>query len=299
MESDFPNPKALIEGLRAKGFHVVIIVDPGVKVEEGYEPYEDGLAQDVFVKYPDGENFTGEVWPGWCHFPDFTNPRVREWWGDKFKELVDVGIDGFWNDMNEFATWGNRLPDLMEFDHDGERSTVKRARNIYGLQMSRSTYEGTSKLLNGERPFILTRASFAGAQRYSAVWTGDNEASEDHMLLGTRIVNSLGLSGVAFCGPDVGGFAGATYGDLFARWISIGAFTPFFRAHTFVNTNYSEPWAFGEEVEEISRNYINIRYRLMPYIYSSMYEASQTGIPLNRSLAMDYAGHDEVFRSSV
>lgn len=291
----FADPKGMLDELKAQGFHVVVIIDPGVKVEEGYEAYEDGLKEDVFVKYPDGQNFTGEVWPGWCHFPDFTNPRVREWWGAKFADMVNVGIEGFWNDMNEFATWGNRLPDLMQFDHDGVPSTVKRVRNIYGLQMSRSTFEGTKKLMDDERPFILTRATFAGAQRYSAVWTGDNEASEDHMLLGVRIVNSLGLSGVSFCGPDVGGFAGTTYGDLFARWITIGAFTPFFRAHTFVNTNYSEPWAFGEEVEEISRNYINLRYRLMPYLYSVFYESSQTGMPLNRSLAMHYPHQVEVY----
>ena len=163
------------------------------------------------------------------------------------------------------------------------------------MQMARSTFEGTKKLLKGKRPFNLTRSAFSGIQRYSAVWTGDNMADDEHMLLGVRLVNSFGLTGVAFTGYDIGGFAGETSVDLFARWISIGAFSPFFRGHSMVNSRDSEPWAFGETVEEISRNYINLRYQLLPYIYSLFFEATQSGMPVCRSLAIDYTHTDQVY----
>ncbi len=290
----FPDPKGMIEELKEQGFHVVVIVDPGIKPVEGYWPYEEAEKDGLFVKYPDGQNYTGEVWPGKCHFPDFTNPKAREWWGASFKEYVEEGIEGFWNDMNEIATWGHRLPNLIEFEMEGEKGTAQRARNLYGMQMARSTYEGTRQLM-GRRPFILTRSAFAGVQRYSAMWTGDNIAEDDHMLLGVRLLNSLGISGVAYAGYDVGGFAGDASVALFARWISIGAFAPFFRGHSMVNSRDAEPWAFGEEVEDISRNYIELRYNLMPYIYAAFYEASQTGMPVVRTLAIDHTHDDNVY----
>lgn len=291
----FPDPKGMMDTLRDQGFHLVVIADPGIKSEEGYVPYEDGKAKDAFIKYPDGSPYSGEVWPGWCHFPDFTEAKTREWWGDWFQGYVEDGLEGFWNDMNEPATWGHRIPDLMEMSFEGEGGTMRRGRNVYGMQMARATYEGVKKQLNGKRPFNLTRSSFAGIQRYSAVWTGDNIASDEHMLLGVRLVNSLGLTGIPYTGPDVGGFMGEAGVDLFARWVSIGAFTPFFRGHSMVNTRDTEPWTFGEEVEEISRNYINLRYRLMPYIYGAFYEASQTGIPVSRSLVLNHGHEAEIY----
>jgi len=291
----FPDPLRMMNDLKEQGYEIVVMCDPGIKVEEGYEPYQDGLEQDVFVKYPDGSNYQGQVWPGWCHFPDFTNAKAREWWGAKMKEYVDMGVKGYWNDMNEIATWGQRLPELMEFSFEGQQGSTKRARNVYGMLMCQATYEGTKSLLNGERPFNLTRASYSGVQRYSAVWTGDNVANDEHMLLGVRLVNSLGLTGVAFTGYDVGGFVGNTGTGLFARWVSIGAFSPFFRGHTMVNSSDSEPWSFGEEVEDISRNYINLRYQLLPYIYSAFYEAVQSGLPVARSLAIDYTFEDSIY----
>ncbi len=296
-EERFPDPGKMISDLREKGFQVVVMCDPGIKVEQGYTAYEDGLEQDVFIKYPDGTYYQGEVWPGWCHFPDFTDPDTREWWGKHFQDYVSLGVKGFWNDMNEIATWGQRLPDLMEFYFEGHGGSTKRARNIYGLNMCRATFEGTKHLLKGERPFILTRAGYCGIQRYSAVWTGDNVATDEHMLLGVRLVNSLGLSGVSFTGYDIGGFAGDTSVNLFARWISLGAFSPFFRGHTMVNSRDSEPWSFGEEVEDISRNYINLRYRLLPYIYSTFYQSHINGLPLCRSLAIDYTFDDLIYQT--
>jgi alpha-glucosidase len=288
---DFSDPRELLNELREMGFHVVVMCDPGIKVESGYKAYEDGIRNDVYIKYPDGSYYTGKVWPGWCHFPDFTNPHTREWWKEQFKDYVELGIEGFWNDMNEIATWGQMLPENMEMSFEGNRSSMRRGRNIYGFQMARSTYEGAKALLNGKRPFNLTRSAYSGIQRYAAVWTGDNVAYDEHMILGVRLVNSMGLAGIPFTGYDVGGFVGDANNKLFARWVSIGAFSPFFRGHSMINSRDSEPWAYGEEVEQISRNYIKFRYQLLPYIYSLFYEAAQTGMPVQRSLAIDYT-HD-------
>jgi alpha-glucosidase len=282
----FPNPKKLLDELNAMGFKVVVIVDPGIKIEKGYTSYESGLTGDHFVKYPDGSLHAGEVWPGWCHFPDFTQPQTRAWWGDSFKDYVSVGLEGFWNDMNEPASWGNRFPDLVEFSMEGRMGSHKEVHNIYGLQMARATYEGARKWMGNKRPFNLTRAAYSGIQRYSAVWTGDNVASDEHMLTGVRMVSSMGLAGMPFAGPDVGGFSGTPTPELFTRWLTIGAFTPFFRNHTEQNSPDQEPWAFGEWHEEISKKYISLRYRLLPYIYSAFYETHRSGMPIARSMAI-------------
>ena len=290
-KKDFSDPLMLLSRLKQLGFNVVVMCDPGIKAEKGYKTYEDGLKQDVFIKYPDGEPYTGQVWPGWCHFPDFTRPATRRWWKDQFQDYVAQGVSGFWNDMNEIATWGNMLPENIEMDFEGEKSTVRRGRNIYGFQMARSTYEGTKALMKNQRPFNLTRSGFSGIQRYAAVWTGDNVAYDEHMMLGVRLVTSMGLTGIPFAGYDVGGFVGDANTRLFARWISIGAFSPFFRGHSMINSRDSEPWSYGEEVEQISRNYIKFRYQLLPYLYSLFHEASENGMPIQRSLAIDYT-HD-------
>ncbi|MCK6617896.1 MAG: glycoside hydrolase family 31 protein [Cyclobacteriaceae bacterium] len=291
----FPDPKSMLQQLENLGFHVVVMCDPGIKVEEGYKTYDDGIKQDVYLKYPDGTNYTGQVWPGWCHFPDFTNPATRSWWMNQLKAYTDLGIDGFWNDMNEIATWGHMLPENIELDFEGNKATMRRGRNIYGLMMARSTYEGVVKLLDGKRPFNLTRSGFSGIQRYAAVWTGDNVAYDEHMMLGVRLVNSMGLTGIAFAGYDVGGFVGNADIRLFTRWLTIGSFSPFFRGHSMINSRDTEPWTYGEEAEQICRNYIRFRYRIMPYIYSAFYEAAQTGMPVQRSLAIDYTHDPKIY----
>lgn len=297
-KKDFPDPKGLLEKLKALGFNVVLMCDPGIKVEEGYEAYEDGVKEEIFIKYPDGTYYTGQVWPGWCHFPDFTNPKARAWWKKHLQDYVDLGVQGYWNDMNEIATWGNMLPELMEMDFDGNKSTMRRGRNIFGFQMARSTYEATKAMMKNRRPFNLTRSGFSGIQRYAAVWTGDNVAYDEHMMLGIRIVNSMGISGVAFAGYDVGGFVGNADSKLFARWVSLGTFSPFFRGHSMINSRDSEPWAYGEEVEQISRNYIKFRYQLLPYLYSLFYEASETGMPVQRSLSIDYTHDHKIYEGT-
>ncbi|MEQ8627127.1 glycoside hydrolase family 31 protein [Ekhidna sp.] len=293
----FPNPGQMLDALKEMGFEVVVICDPGIKIEENYKPYTSGKERDVFLKYSDGSYYEGEVWPGWCHFPDFTNEETRKWWKEMMKSYTDIGIKGFWNDMNEIATWGQMLPENIEFAFEGEGGTSRKGRNIYGHQMTRSAYESALANLKGERPFILTRAGFAGVQRYSALWTGDNVANDEHMLLGVRMVNSLGLSGVPFSGYDVGGFAGNGQSNLFARWIQIGAFSPFFRGHSMINSHDSEPWSYGEEVEEISANYIKLRYKLLPYIYYTFLQASEQGLPVARSLCIDHASDDKIYET--
>ena len=291
----FSKPHELINKFKSLGFEIVLMCDPGIKSEPGYGPYEDGIKNDVFIKYADGQNYSGEVWPGWCNFPDFTKPATREWWGKWLKTYADLGVQGYWNDMNEIATWGQMLPENLVFNFEGNISTSRRGRNIYGLMMARSTYESAKKNLKGRRPFNLTRSGFSGVQRYAAVWTGDNSSYDEHMMLGVRLVNSMGISGIAFAGYDVGGFVGDASPKLFARWISIGAFSPFFRGHTMINSRDSEPWSFGEETEQIARNYIQFRYKLLPYLYSCFFEASQTGMPVQRSLAIEFPRIEKIY----
>ncbi len=291
----FSDPRGLISKLKEKGFRVIVILDPGIKTEAGYIPFDEGKAQGLFVNYPDGKEYIAQVWPGWCAFPDFTNPKTRTWWMEKMAFYTEAGVDGFWTDMNEPASWGQFTPNLIEFDYDGNTASHRKARNIYGMQMAKSTQEGSEANLPNQRPFVLTRSGFAGVQRYAAVWTGDNVSTEEHMLAGIRLVNSLGLSGIPFSGYDLGGFAGEATKSLYARWMSLGAFSPLFRAHSMINSNDSEPWAFGEEVEEISRSYMKLRYKLLPTLYSKFRQSSQTGLPIAASLAIDYAYDPLVF----
>jgi alpha-glucosidase len=204
-------------------------------------------------------------------------------------------VEGFWNDMNEPSAWGQSIPNIVQFDFDGHKASITRVHNIYGLEMSRATFEGTKTLLKGKRPFILTRAGYAGIQRYSAVWTGDNDATDDHMLLSARMVTGLGLSGVSFTGPDVGGFMGNPTEQLFTRWMSLGVYTPFFRNHSAWDTKSKEPWSFGPNVERRVRDMIMQRYRLLPYIYSAFNESSVSGLPVARSLAINYTFDEKVY----
>jgi Alpha-glucosidases, family 31 of glycosyl hydrolases len=291
----FPDPSGMIAALNKMGFKTTVIVDPGIKVEEGYPAYTSGLKENIFLKYPDGRPYTGEVWPGWCHFPDFTSEKGRQWWKQQMPVLTNTGIAGIWNDMNEIATWGQKMPDNVSFNYDGHTTTHLKGHNVYGLQMARASYEGARTALQ-KRPFILTRAGYAGLQRYSALWTGDNRAEDDHMLAGVRLLSSLGMSGVPFAGMDVGGFTGNPTTALYTRWMQLGTFIPYFRNHTCLNSKAAEPWTFGEDVLEIVRNYINLRYRMLPYLYSNFYEATQSGMPVLRSLAIDYTHDDAVYK---
>lgn len=293
----FPNPQGMIDSLRHMGFKTTLIVDPGIKVEKNYPAYESGLAENIFLKYADGQPYTGEVWPGWCHFPDFTGSKGRNWWKQQITNYTRIGVAGIWNDMNEIATWGQKMPSNVLFSYDGHATTHLKAHNVFGMQMARSSYEGTREATQ-KRPFILTRAGYAGLQRYTALWTGDNRSEDDHMLAGVRLLTSLGISGMPFTGMDIGGFTGNPSIGLYTRWMQLGAFTPYFRNHSASDVKSAEPWTFGEDALTISRNYINLRYRLLPYLYSTFYEATQNGMPVVRSLAINYTHDAAVYNTA-
>jgi alpha-glucosidase len=288
---NFPNPKGLLDELKNEGFNIAVIVDPGIKTDTAYASYRSGLAANSFVKYPDGRVFTGKVWPGVCAFPDFTSSEARLWWGKEFKSLTDAGVRGFWNDMNEPSVFDvpAKTIDLdVLHNGDGLGSDHARSHNIYGMQMTRATYDGTRALLKGERPFILTRASYAGGWRYSAAWTGDNVSSWEHLELALSMCMNLSISGQPFVGTDIGGFMGRPSGELFARWLQAGVFTPLMRAHSHADDPNKEPWEFGDTFTAVNRSTIELRYRFLPFIYNEMRVASVTGIPPMRPMMFDY-----------
>lgn len=284
----FPDPAKMIRKLKDMGFKVVVIIDPGIKVDPGYQVYQSGINGDHFCKYPDGTLYKGQVWPGWCHFPDFSKSDTRLWWGNLYRGLIDDGIAGFWNDMNEPATWGGTFPDNVMFNFEGKTADHLKMHNLYGFLMARSTYEGVKKLRPDERPFVLTRAGFAGVQRYAAVWTGDNVASWEHLKLSINMCLGLSMSGVAFCGPDIGGFMGAPTPELFTRWIQLGVFMPFFRTHTHLGSPDQEPWSYGEWHEEINKKFIRLRYELLPYLYNAFYQSSINNTPILKPMILDF-----------
>ncbi|MBI3586598.1 MAG: DUF4968 domain-containing protein [Ignavibacteriales bacterium] len=286
-EKNFPQPKQMIADLAKDGFKMAVIVDPGIKADSSYHAFQSGMKRDVFLKYPDGKLFIGKVWPGDCAFPDFSNPVARTWWGANFDVLVDAGVRGFWNDMNEPSVFDvpTKTVDLKVLHNDnGLMTTHAKNHNTYGMQMTQATYEGVRKLQPTERPFVLTRASYAGGQRYSAAWTGDNVASWEHLELALPMLLNLSISGQPFVGSDIGGFIGSPDGELFARWLQLGVFSPLMRSHTVINSADQEPWSYGAKFEAINRKTIELRYQLLPYIYSTMYQASVTGIPAMRPL---------------
>ena len=284
----FPDIPGLSRKLKAMNISLTASVYPGVKLDSTYDSYTDGLKKDVFIKYADGSLFQTEIAPLRCYLPDYTHPGSREWWITKMKWMEENGIRGYWNDMNEPAVGGSYLPDNLLFDFDGRKAYAPEAKNVYGFQMARSSYEAAVRYGNGKRPFVLTRSAFAGVQRYAAVWSGDNMATNEGLLSGVLLNNQMGLSGMPFVGPDLGGYIGDGTKDLFKRWMEVGVFSPYLRNHKEFNATANEPWSYGEEAEAISKTYIGFRYRLMPYLYSKFYEASQTGMPVARSLALDF-----------
>lgn len=283
----FPNPKKMIKELSDDGFKTVVIIDPGIKVDENYWVFKEGKDNKYFCRRSDDYFMEGHVWPGRCQFPDFTNPEVRKWWGTLFKELVEVGVAGVWNDMNEPAVFGaGTFPDDVRHDYDGYRGSHRKAHNVYGMQMVRATYDGLKLLQKNKRPFTITRAGYSGLQRYSCVWTGDNVATWEHLKLGSLQMQRLSVSGIPFAGTDIGGFSGEPTGELFTRWIQLGVFSPFMRAHSAGDTAEREPWSFGAELEAINKKFIELRYRLLPYIYAAFWEHHKYGFPILRPVIM-------------
>jgi alpha-glucosidase len=289
----FPQPAYLLEDLRYDGFRVVPIVDPGVKKDPKYPVYQQGVAYDHFCKYIEGDIYTGAVWPGESAFPDFTNAMTRKWWGDNHHGMIQAGIEGIWNDMNEPALFNETKTMDVNVIHrnDGDPKTHGDLHNLYGLYMSQATYEGLKNQMAGRRPFVLTRAGYAGIQKYAAVWTGDNRSFWEHLEMSIPMILNMGLSGIAFAGADVGGFAHDTNGELLARWTQAGAFLPYFRNHSAIGFARQEPWSFGEPYEGVIRTYIEMRYHFLPHLYTLFHEASTTGIPVVRPLILEYP-HD-------
>ncbi|WP_117168130.1 glycoside hydrolase family 31 protein [Paraliobacillus sediminis] len=296
----FPNPQKLIQELKDSGIHVVPIVDPGVKEDPEYSVYQEGVRGNHFCKYLDGTIFHGDVWPGNSAFPDFTSSNVRQWWKDSHKFYTNLGIEGIWNDMNEPAVFNEtKTMDLkVVHDNDGDPKTHRELHNMYGFLMGKATYEGMKEQLNGKRPFLLTRAGYAGVQRYASVWTGDNRSFWEHLQMALPMCMNLGVSGVPLCGPDVGGFAHDSNGQLLARWTQFGTFTPYFRNHSELKSVRQEPWSFGDKYEKIIKKYIQERYVWLPYLYTLFQESSVTGLPVMRPLVLEYPNDKHIFNLS-
>ncbi len=303
-KSRYPNPKKLCEDAALEGVKLVPIVDPGIKLEPGYRVFEEALKNDYLVRFERGETLIGEVWPKPAVFPDFTRSEVQNWWADLHQDMIETGIAGFWNDMNEPSSFS--LQRTSNFTDDGSlsdgigrvegktlpynaRHGTRRhleTHNVYGLTMCAATRVALERFGNGKRGFVLTRAGFAGIQRYSAVWTGDNSSYWEHLAFSIPMILGLGLSGVAFTGADIPGFAANANGELLARWYQLGAFYPLMRNHSAKGTTMQEPWRFGEPYLSLARAALEMRYALLPTLYTLMHNASQNGQPVMRPLVM-------------
>ena len=309
----FPNPKALTEKLKQQGVKVVTIVDPGIKYQppakdardagaaslnpeltpqdKSYYVFNQGLEKDYFQKRKGGKLFIPRVWPGESVFVDYTLADARRWWGDLHRAYTDNGVAGIWTDMNEPSDFvdqtGKHQMDVVSAD-EGENSTHAKNRNVFALLMARATYEGLERLQPDKRPYVITRAAYAGIQRYSTMWTGDTNSTWDTLALSIPVFQTLGLSGEAFVGSDVGGFIGRGSGELLVRSYQVSFLAPFCRNHKVIDGYDQEPWRFGQYYEDIIRKYLKLRYRLLPFLYTTLREAHSTGVPLFRPLVLNY-----------
>lgn len=280
----FPQPKAMIASLQDSGFRIVTIIDPGIKIEPGYPAYDEGAERALFCLTEGGAIYTGQVWPGRTAFPDFAKADTRAWWASHIAAMAETGVAGIWIDMNEPST-GEIDPLPMRFED--AREPHQRYHNLYALLMAEATVAGLRTARPDERPFVLSRAGSAGIQRLAANWLGDNCARWDHLWLSMPMTMGLGLSGQPFIGADVGGFAEPASGELLSRWYQMGALSPFLRNHNCDKTD-QYPWSFGRIWEDIIRQAIGLRYRLMPYLYAAFLEAAETGAPVQRPLVFEF-----------
>lgn len=286
----FPDPKKMVKELEDEGFKTVVIIDPGIKIDLDYDVFKEGLDKDYFCKRADGPYMKGKVWPGECYFPDYTKPEVRDWWAGLFKEIIeDIGVKGVWNDMNEPAVMdvpNKSFPDDVRHDYDGNPCSHRKAHNIYGTQMARATYHGLKKYSYPKRPFVITRSAYSGAQRYTSTWMGDNVATWEHLSIANNQAQRMSMSGFSFAGSDIGGFAEQPHGELFARWIQLGIFHAFCRVHSSGDHGDQEPWVFGEEITDIVRKFVELRYQLLPYLYTAFWNYINYGTPILKSLVL-------------
>jgi alpha-glucosidase len=311
-QARYPDPKLLSQQAAAQGVKLVTIIDPGIKQQAGYPVYDQALANDYLVRVDRGEVLVGEVWPRPAVYPDFSQEKARNWWAGWHKSFLDLGIAGFWNDMNEpsafslqsehgFTSEGDVIAGVRQTEGKtlpyNARHGIRRhleVHNVYALEMCRASREGMLAARPDERPFVLTRAGFAGIQRYSAVWTGDNSSYWSHLEDSITMLLGLGLSGVAFTGADIPGFAASATPELFVRWMQLGVFYPLMRNHSATGTPYQEPWRFGAAALALARQSLEQRYRLLPTLYSLMNEAHEQGLPVLRPLLMLEQGHDSL-----
>lgn len=311
----FPDPTQMINDLHRQGMRLVTIIDPGTKVDENYSIYQHGMEHDYFSRHESGELFSGNVWPEKCVFPDFSRDDVRHWWGYNYKALLEQGVDGIWNDMNEPALT-NILSDTHEptlhgktmsldvlhrangdevTEPDGPPILHKYFHNAYGMEMARATYEGLRRLKSDSRPFVLTRSGTAGMQRYAALWSGDNTSMWEHISMAIPMCLNISMSGVPFVGIDIGGFWEASTGELLVRFAQLVSLMPFCRNHNSMGQPDQEPWAFGEPYESAYRTAIEQRYRLMPYLYTLFHGAASNGSPIIRPLYYHYAQDEQAY----
>ncbi len=314
----FPDLKKLTSDLKKDGFSTIVMIDPGIKEDPEYWVYKDGIKNDVFCRRTNGDLMVGPVWPEECVFPDYTSPKARKWWSKLYKGLYGKdGVAGFWNDMNEPAVFkvnSKTFPDEVHHDYEGKGANHKRIHNVYGMQMTRATKDGLLKIKSKKRPFVLTRATYSGGQRYAAVWTGDNVATWEHLEIANRQCQRLSISGYSLVGSDVGGFVEQPTGELMARWIQLAIFHPLFRIHSMGNNadgsgavldnimeldaedrKDQEPWSYGKKFTAVNRKSIELRYQLLPYIYTAFYQQATEGLPVIRSLHF-YDQKDEKLR---
>ena len=292
-EKKYGKKGELFDRIKGLGVKPVCIIDPGTKVEKGYSIDDEGVEKDYFAKDKDGEVYVNAVWPGDSHFPDFGKKEVRDWWADNHKVLTELGVGGIWNDMNEPASFHGELPADVVF-HDEDRVTNHaEIHNVYGHNMCRATFQGLKEQTR-KRPFVITRACYSGSQKYTTVWTGDNQSLWHHLQMVIPQLCNLGMSGFSFCGTDIGGFGADCTPELLCRWIQAAMFSPLFRNHAAKGTKDQEPWRFSKEVVDINRKYIELRYKFLPYIYDLFYKGEKTGLPVMRPLVLHYPNDPEV-----
>jgi alpha-glucosidase len=285
----FPNLNGFIRELLGHSVQFVTILNPGVKFSRRSNLFLEGCVLDAFCRLPNGRLVVAPVWPGWCVFPDFTNPAVRHWWSRQYQFLLDTGVAGFWHDMNEpaaFIAWGDRsLPPRATQHHmEGRGGNHLEAHNLYGLLQAQAAYESLCQFRPQQRPFIVSRAGWAGLQRYAWTWTGDIACTWTALRQTISTVLGLGLSGISYSGPDIGGFQGNPSPELYLRWFQMCSFFTFCRTHSANNVEDRTPWSYGEPILTILRQFLKLRYRLMPYFYTLSWEASQKGYPPARPI---------------
>ncbi len=326
-----PDFTAFVNEMKNEKIHLIPIIDAGVKVQPGYDVYEEGKANDYFCKREDGTDFEAAVWPGLTCLPDVLNPEARAWFGEKYSSLIDAGIDGFWNDMNEPAIfytpegvedfkqfYDESIKDLKEIpsfelvgrtvglannknDYDsfyhsinGERVCHKDVHNLYGYNMTRAASEAFGKIAPDKDILLFSRSSYIGMHRYGGIWTGDNNSWWSHILLNLKMLPSLNMCGFLYIGADLGGFGCNTSRDLLLRWLALGVFTPLMRNHSADGTRRQEVYQF-EHIEDF-RAVINVRYRLIPYLYECYKNAVINNDMMFKPLAFVYT-EDRIART--